>query len=260
MTDTTASMALPRIKSVSRADVNAALSAGLADFQRAPIYSLFFGAILAGIGLILTLILYQRGLSLWALPLAAGFPLIGPFAAVGLYEISRRLERGEPLEWGPILTAGFRSQHGQLPLFMVLAVFLFFAWIVLARVVFAISFGTASMTNVSSSLELFLTAPGLLMLAIGTLVGAALAALLFAISVVSVPLLVDRNIDVVTALITSVRATIENQSAMLYWGLIVALATVVAMLPLFLGMVLVFPALGHASWHLYRRMIDAEGA
>ncbi|MEM8538514.1 MAG: DUF2189 domain-containing protein, partial [Pseudomonadota bacterium] len=255
MVDASVPMTAPDVRQISRADVTSALRAGLADFQKAPMLSLAFGAVFSVAGIGLALLLLQFGVGYWLLPLAAGFPLIGPFAAVGLYEISRRLEAGEPLHLRPILAAGFRSPHGQLPLFAVLAILFLFAWLVLARVIFAVSFGTTSMTNVMTSLEVFLTPSGLIMLAVGSVVGAALASLLFAISVVGVPLLVDRDVDVVTAIITSVRATLENQGVMLFWGLCVAVATIVAMLPLFLGMILVFPVLGHTSWHLYRALI-----
>ncbi|MEM6634545.1 MAG: DUF2189 domain-containing protein [Pseudomonadota bacterium] len=246
------------IRQISRSDVMAALRAGLSDFQKSPLLSFAFGAVFSIVGIGLALLLVRGGFAYWLLPLAAGFPLIGPFAAVGLYEISRRLEAGEPLELRLILTAGFRSPHGQLPLFMVLAVFFLLAWLVLARVIFALSFSTASMTNVMTSLEVFLTPPGLIMLVVGSIVGAALASLLFAISVVGVPLLMDRDVDVVTAMIISVRATLENQATMLYWGIFVAVATIIAMLPMFLGMILVFPVLGHASWHLYRALIPKD--
>ncbi|MEM7295045.1 MAG: DUF2189 domain-containing protein [Pseudomonadota bacterium] len=255
MVDASMPIAMPEVRRISGEDLRTALTAGLVDFRRAPLLSLFFGAVFALIGLCLTLLLVNRGTSYWLLPLAAGFPLIGPFAAVGLYEISRRLEMGDPLALWPILTAGFRNPHGQLPLFAVLAVFFFLAWLVLARVIFAVSFGTASMTNVMTSVEVFFTGPGLIMLGIGSLVGAALALLLFSISVVGMPLLLDRDVDIATAIIVSVRATIENQGAMLGWAAFIAAATVVAMLPLFFGMALVFPVLGHASWHLYRRVV-----
>ncbi|MEO0665869.1 MAG: DUF2189 domain-containing protein [Pseudomonadota bacterium] len=258
MVDVSAPPEPVEIKQISRDDVRDALRAGLADFQKTPMLSLFFGLVFSLVGVVLALLLVRGGASYWVFPLAAGFPLIGPFAAVGLYEISRRIEAGEEVSLGPVLMAGFRSPHGQLPLFMVLAVIFFLAWIVLARVIFAVSFGTASMTNVMTSIEVFFTPQGLIMLAVGSLAGAALAALLFAISVVGVPLLVDRDIDIVTAIITSVRATIDNQSALAGWAVTVAVATIVAMLPLFLGMVLVFPVLGHASWHLYRAMIPKD--
>lgn len=245
-------------RQISKADVQNALRAGLADFQKTPLLSFFFGAVFSIAGICLALLLARGEVGYWLLPLAAGFPLIGPFAAVGLYEISRRIEAGEPLQLSAILTTIFRSPNGQLPLFMVLVVFFFLAWLVMARVIFAVSFGTASMTNVLTSVEVFFTAPGLVMLAVGSLVGAALAALLFSISVVGVPMLMDRDVDFVTAMITSVRATLDNQSTMLIWGLTVAVATIIAMLPIFLGMVLVFPVLGHASWHLYRAIIPQE--
>ena len=258
MTDATASLPLPAIKSITRDDVLTALKSGLADFQRAPVYGLFFGLVFSVVGITISMALFQGEISYWIFPVAAGFPLIGPFAAVGLYEVSRRLEVGEEVSWGPILSAGFRHGNSQLPLYAVFAIMAFLAWIVLARVIFAVSFGTASMTNVMTSFDIFLTAPGLAMLIIGTAVGAALAVLIFSVSVIAVPLLLDQDIDVVTAMITSLKATVENRDAMVLWGFIVAAATTVAMLPLFLGMILVFPVLGHGSWHLYRKSIDTR--
>lgn len=259
MTDAVSQPQLPAVNAITSTDIRDAMRAGLADFQRAPAFGLFFGAVFSIAGVAIVWALYTGETSYWIFPAAAGFPLIGPFAAVGIYEVSRRLEAGEELSWNAILGAGFRHKNMQLPLFAVLTVFSFLAWIVLARVIFAISFGTAPMTNVMSSFEVLLTGPGLAMLVIGTVAGAALAALLFSISVVGVPLLLDRDIDVVTAMITSFSATVQNREAMLYWGVIVGGAIFLAMLPLFLGMILVFPALGHASWHVYRKVIDADG-
>ncbi|QPH54819.1 DUF2189 domain-containing protein [Pontivivens ytuae] len=256
MTSIPATTPLPQIRSLTREDVTASLKAGLNDFQRAPVYGLFFGAVFSVVGIAITWALFLGDASYWILPFAAGFPLIGPFAAVGLYEVSRRLEAGEELSWGPILKAGFRQNNSQLPFFAVLTVFGFLFWIVLARVIFAISFGTATMTNVMTSLDVYFTAQGLTMLVVGTVIGAALAALLFSISVVGVPMLMDRDIDVVTAMISSVKAVVENREAMIFWGLMVAIAVFIAMLPLFLGMVLVFPILGHASWHIYRKAVE----
>ena len=250
--------AVPTVDSIDKADVRAALKAGLTDFQRAPIFGLFFGAVFSLAGIAIAWALFQGEASYWIFPVAAGFPLIGPFAAVGLYEVSRRLEADEPLQWGPILMAGFRQRNSQLPFFAVFTVFAFLVWIVLARVIFAVSFGTSTMTNIMTSFEMFFTGPGVIMLIIGTIVGAALAALLFAVSVVGVPLLLDRDIDVVTAMITSFKATVENREAMIFWGMIVVVAVVIAMLPLFLGMILIFPMLGHASWHIYRSVLDGS--
>ncbi|MEO0370096.1 MAG: DUF2189 domain-containing protein [Pseudomonadota bacterium] len=259
MTDTTSPPSpapVPTVRSITTQDVFASLKAGLGDFQRAPMFGLFFGAVFSCFGILMAALLFYGSAGYWVLPLAAGFPLIGPFAAVGLYEVSRRLKMEEPLDWGSVLSAGFTSRSGQLPFFAVVAVFFLLVWIVIARVVFAVTFGTATMTNVMTSIEVYTTFEGLLMLAIGGVVGAALAGLLFSISVVGVPILMDRNIDVVTAMITSFKATVENQGAMMLWAFIIAGATVVATLPLFLGMILIFPMLGHAAWHLYQAVIE----
>lgn len=248
---------MPRVRSISGEDIRTALRKGLNDFQRAPVYALFFGLVFSLTGIAITGALYSGNAGYWVFPIAAGFPLIGPFAAVGLYEISRRLEAGEALSMRAVLLAGLRHRNSQLPMFAVFSVFVFLVWIVLARVIFAISFGTSPVTNIMTSFDVFLTAPGITMLVLGTVAGAALASLLFSVSVVGVPLLLDRDIDVVTAMISSVQATIENAKPMICWGLIIASATLVGMLPLFLGMILIFPLLGFASWHLYRLMLDA---
>ncbi|MEM9043627.1 MAG: DUF2189 domain-containing protein [Pseudomonadota bacterium] len=256
MTNAETALSTLKVNLITKDDIRDILRLGLADFQRAPVFGLFFGLIFSLIGIAIVTALYQGNVGYWIFPIAAGFPLIGPFAAVGLYEVSRRLELGEPLAIRPILLAGFRQKNAQLPLFAVFAVFAFLVWLVLARVIFAISFGTSPVTNIMTSLEVFLTGPGILMLFVGTCVGAALAALLFAVSVIGVPLLLDRDIDVVTAMITSVQATLENVKTMSAWGAFVTVSIVIGMLPIFLGVVLVFPILGFASWHLYQRVID----
>ncbi|MEM7733360.1 MAG: DUF2189 domain-containing protein [Pseudomonadota bacterium] len=246
---------VPAIRQITTDDVFAALKAGLSDFQAAPLFGLFFGAVFSCFGVLMAALLFYGSAGYWVLPLTAGFPLIGPFAAIGLYEVSRRLSADEPLNWGAVLAAGFTSRSGQLPFFAVVAVFFLLVWIVIARVVFAVTFGTASMTNVMTSIEVYTTFEGLSMLVIGSVIGAALAALLFSISVIGVPILLDRDIDVVTAMITSFKATVENRGPMLLWAAIIAGTTLVASLPLFLGMVLIFPTLGHSAWHLYRAVI-----
>lgn len=251
-----AAPAVPEIRSITKADITAALRAGMADFARAPVYGLTLGALFSVVGIAIAYALYSGEAGYWVFPVAAGFPLIGPFAAVGLYEVSRRLETGEPIGWGAVLGAGFRHGNSQLPLYAVIAVFSFLVWIVLARIIFAVSFGTASMTNVMTSFDIFFTGPGITMLIIGSVVGAALAALLFAISAISVPMLVDRDIDVVTAMITSFGAVIENKTALFYWGLIIVVAIILAMLPIFVGMIIIFPILGHTTWHVYRKAVE----
>jgi uncharacterized membrane protein len=260
MADTTAPPPVPSVRSITREDIRAALKDGLTDFKRAPIYGLLFGAVFSLVGIAITWALYRGDASYWIFPVAAGFPLIGPFAAVGIYEVSRRLESGEPLAWGPVLMAGFRQKNSQLPLFAVFTVFAFLVWLVLARVVFAVSFGTATMTNVMTSLDIFFTLQGLTMLVVGTVVGAALAALLFSVSVVGVPLLLDRETDFVSAMLTSIRVVTENPVVMLTWAAIISVTMLLSLVPAFLGLIFTLPILGHTTWHLYQRAVSpAEG-
>lgn len=237
-------------------DVQAALSAGLGDLKRAPMHGMFFGLIFSVVGIAIAYMLLVLANSHWVLPIAAGFPLIGPFAAIGLYEISRRLEADEPLEWQEILGAVMRGGRTQLPFYAFVVLFIYMVWVYLAHLVFALSFGISAMTNVSTSLEILLTPQGIMMLLIGTAVGGAVAAVIFAISVISVPMMLDRDVDIVTAMITSVKSVLQNKRAMLIWAAMLTGACVVAMVPLFLGMIVVFPILGHASWHLYRRAVQ----
>lgn len=255
MTGHSTPSALPDVNAITLADVRGALRAGVADLAGGSLYSLFFGAVFSALGILIWFLLVIEGSSYWALPLAAGFPLIGPFAAVGLYEISRRRERGEALSWPIVLGAVAREGKFQVPSYAFIVLFVFLIWVYLAHLIFALSFGLKPLTNVMTSFDLLLSSAGLTMLIVGTIVGGAIAVFLFVISVVSVPLLMDRDIDVVTAIITSVRAVAASPQPMLIWGVTLAGICVLGMLPLFLGMIIAFPILGHASWHLFRKAV-----
>jgi uncharacterized membrane protein len=149
-----------------------------------------------------------------------------------------------------------RQRSRQIPMMMFVCIFFFLVWVYLAHLIFALSFGLKPMTNVMSSPEILFTQEGVIMLAVGTAIGGGLAFLLFAITVISLPMLLERELDVVTAMIVSFQSVLKNKGPMLLWGLIVVICTMLAMLPLFLGIVVVFPVLGHASWRLYRKTIE----
>jgi uncharacterized membrane protein len=245
----------PAINTLDFGDLSAALRLGWSDFRRAPQFGLFFAAVFVAGGWIMFYALTRAGMLWLSLPAAAGFPIIGPFVACGLYEVSRRLERGLPLSWGEVLGVIWAEKNRQIPSMAVVIVVFFLIWTFLGHMIFALFMGLSVMTNVSSSLAIYLTPNGLGMLAMGTLVGAVLATLLFSITVVSLPLLLDRDVDFVTAMITSFATVRDNPVVMLAWGVIIAGLTFLAMLPGFLGLFVVFPLLGHATWHLYRRAL-----
>ncbi len=236
------------------ADLRVALGKGWADFRAHPLYGMFFASIYIAGGLILAWLLATYGNSMWLIPVASGFPLIAPFTAVGLYEVSRRREAGLPLSWGAVLGA-LRGRGDDQLLMIGGFVFVGFTfWMILAHGIFAIFMSESGMG--SQSLSLLQSPAGLGMLAVGTVTGAMMAFLFYAVTVISLPLLVDRDIDFLTAIIRSLRAVQLNQLVMTTWAAIIALTLFAAMVPAFLGLLVVLPVLGHATWHLYRRTVD----
>ena len=246
--------AVPEVNEVDLSDLRTSLALGWQDFRRAPLYGLVFAAVYVLGGWLIFWATTTKGQLWWTLPAGAGFPILGPFIACGLYEISRRLEVGEPLDAG-IFGVIWRQKDRQIPSIAAVVVVFFLFWNFLAHMIFALFLGTSTMTNVSSSLTVFTTPEGMVMLAVGTVVGAVFAALLFSLTVVSLPMLLDREVDFVTAMLTSLALVRENPRVMLGWGGLIGLCLFLAMLPGFLGLFVVLPLFGHASWHLYRRAI-----
>lgn len=235
-------------------DLVAAFSAGWHDFKAYPIFGLFFAAIYVGAGIFLYIALFNWGQAVWLVPAAAGFPLLAPFTAVGLYEVSRRREAGLPLRWGAILGALRGRGEGQL-LMMGGFIFVGFTfWIILAHGIFAIFLAESGIG--SESMELFTTTAGLLMLLVGGAVGGIMALTFYAITVMSLPMLVDRDVDFITAIIVSLAAMRNNRAVLLGWAVLIAICLFVAMLPFFIGLLIVLPIFGHATWHLYRRTVS----
>jgi len=248
--------AAPEVREITVDTVKVALRRGFDDFKAAPGYGLFFGGIYVVGGLFLWALSRMIGNAGILVPLAFAFPLVGPFLAIGLYEVSRRRESGEPLEKGAILGAVFRQRDGQMPFMGVVILFLTLSWLVLARVTFALFLSNDAMTNIFTTREAIFSVDGLIMMAIVSVLGAAFALLVFSMTVVGMPLLLDREIDVVTATITSVQAVTENFKPMMFWALIVVGVLAVAMLPAFLGLFIALPVLGHGTWHLYRAVVE----
>ncbi len=240
-------------RDLTEQDLRAALAAGWSDFKANPAFGLFFAAFYVIGGMLLYFGLFARGEAAWFIPIAAGFPLFAPFAAVGLYEVSRRREAGEKMDWGAILGALRGRGDEQLLVMGVVVLLVFGFWIILARGIFAIFMAQSGIGT--ESLALLASAPGIGMLLLGSLAGAAVAGVLFSITVVSLPMLMDRDVDFVTAIIVSLETVRANPQIMLKWAAIIAVGLFVAMVPLFLGLFVALPVLGHATWHIYRRAV-----
>lgn len=248
----------PEILHVDWSDITHALRAGWRDFLKAPHYGLFFACFYVAGGWLVYWSVTAKGQLWWTLPASAGFPILGPFIACGLYEVSRRLEQGIPLERHEVFGVIFRQKDRQIPSMAAIVVVFFLFWNFLAHMIFALFLGNATLTNVTSSLAVFATPEGLTMLAVGTAAGAVFATLLFSLTVVSLPMLLDREVDFVTAMLTSFGVVTESPLVMLGWGTLIGAMLFAGMVPGFFGLFAVLPILGHATWHLYRRAIAWE--
>lgn len=236
-------------------DLRGALAAGWRDFAANPMFGLFFASIYVVMGVLLYQGLMIRGAAAWLLPIVAGFPLFAPFAAVGLYEVSRRRQIGLALGWRPVLGA-LRGRGDDQLLMMGGLVFVAFSfWMGIAHGIFAIFLANSGIGM--ESLEMLRSGSGLMMLLVGGGVGALMALALYSVTVISLPMLVDRDVDFITAIIVSLATVRSNGVVMVVWAGVIAVSLFVAMLPFFLGLFLVLPVLGHATWHLYRRAVGS---
>ena len=248
--------AYPAIRKIGMIDLMSALSEGTRDFWAKPSHYAFLGLIYPVMGVLLAL--WTSGANTWPLlyPLVSGFALVGPFAALPLYEISRRLEAGEPATWSD---ARGVLRSPALPAIAVLGLLLFAVftlWLTSAQALYEALFGFRPPASLWSFVgEVLTTQQGWTLIVAGNLVGLVFAVVTLATTVVAFPMLLDRDCGAMVAVQTSVRAVIANPVPMALWGLIVAGAMVLGSLPLLVGLAVAVPVLGHATWHLYRRIV-----
>ncbi len=247
---------LPKVLSVDTSYPWKWLKQGLDDLKANPVASLFYGVIfvLMGHGL---LWLMGHAVQL-ELALATAFLLLAPFLATGLYDLSRRRERGESTGLLHSMTA-WRRNMVSIAVFAAALGIITVAWIRLSALMFAVTFIGASSPTVGASVaDLYFSGAGLQFLVVFFVIGACVAALVFAVSVISVPMLLDRKVDFFTAAATSFKTVGKNPKPMLLWAAMIAGLTLIGLAPMFLGLAVTMPIVGHASWHAYRDLVEPE--
>jgi uncharacterized membrane protein len=247
---------LPEVRQIGVADLKDVLARGFEDFAAYRTDVIFLCIVYPVIGLILGRLAFGYGTLPLLFPLASGFALVGPFAAVGLYEMSRRREQGGNVAWPDAFGVIGSRSFGAIVVLGLLLVVIFLLWLIAAESIYEITLGPEPPASLSSFVrDVFTTGAGWALIVVGVGVGFLFAVLALVISVVSFPLLLDRDVGLGTAVWTSVRAVIVNPVPMAVWGLIVASGLVIGSIPLFLGLIIVMPVLGHATWHLYRKVV-----
>jgi uncharacterized membrane protein len=251
--------AAPVIRTIGLSDLRRALQLGWEDFKAVPSHAIMLCVIYPVLGIVLARVVHGYSVLPLLFPLAAGFALLGPFAALGLYELSRRRETGEePSAWDAVEV--FRSpSFGAMLGLGVLLLALFVTWIATAQAIYVAAFGYETAAGIPDFARRVLTTPqGWWLIIVGCGVGFLFALIALCISVVSFPMMLDRHATAGEAMVTSLRAMAQNPVPMAAWGLIVAVLLVLGTLPFFLGLAVVIPLLGHATWHLYRETIAPE--
>ncbi len=244
------------VRTIGAADLKDALVKGFDDFKAMPTFALFLVIIYPIIGLVLFRVVFGHDLLPLAFPLIAGFTLLGPLAAIGLYQMSRLREQG----LGVSLEALKLHRHASIGAIVTLGIVLlaiFFAWLVTAQAIYHLIFGNAVPASIAEfARQVFTTSAGWTLIFVGCGIGFVFATVVLTISVMSFPMLLDKNVDAATAVRTSVRAVLANPMTMAMWGLVVAGGLVIGSLPFLIGLAIVLPVLGHSTWHLYRKVVE----
>jgi uncharacterized membrane protein len=248
--------ALPAVRRIEVADLKHVLAKGISDFAAYRTDVMFLCIIYPIAGLLLAWLAFGYDLLQLVFPLAFGFALIGPLAAVGLYEISRRREQGADISWADAFGVVRAPAFGAILVLGLVLLAILLLWLAAAQAIYVMTLGPEPPASVGAfARDVFTTRAGWTLVVVGVGVGAAFAVLVLTISVVSFPLLLDRYVGLYAAVATSVRAVATNPGPMAVWGLIVAGALVIGSIPLLLGLIVVMPVLGHATWHLYRKVV-----
>lgn len=232
------------------------LAAGWRDFTRAPGFGIMVALLCLAAGWGMVALTVWAGHTFWLVLGVFGFPLAAPFAALGTYEVSRLRGLGEKPNVGRVLRVLWVEKGGQLPFLSALMMVALLFWFFLGHMIFALFLGLKPMTNIMSSAGVFLSVDGVMMFGLGSAVGAAFALLLYAMCVLGLPLLLDREVDYVTAMLRSIKMVAANPVVMIGWAAFIAVVLFLAMLPAFLGLLIALPWLGHASWHVYAGLRD----
>jgi len=248
---------LPAVRSITATELKDALSRGLDDLGAYRTDVVFLCLIYPLVGIALAWVTFGYEMLPLLFPVASGFALVGPVAAVGLYEMSRRREQGIPITWMDAFGVIASPAFGAILVLGLVLLGIFLLWLVAANVIYDGTLGPEAPASIAAfARDVFTTRAGWAMILVGVGVGFLFAVLVLAISVVSFPLLLDQDVGLHTAVRTSVNAVTANPGPLALWGLIIAAALVVGSIPAFLGLIIVLPVLGHATWHLYRQVVE----
>jgi len=251
-------LAMPKIRKITADQPWRWLSAGWKDLWRAPTVSLSYGLLFAVGGYVLTAFIWVAEIFSLVLPMMAGFMLIAPILSVGLYDASRRIEDGRPVTLGSALTA-WRANTSQIALMGLVLMLFLLAWLRFATLIFALFFGSSPpRPEPLFLLDVFASSSSLPFLAVGSAIGGVLAAAVFAISAVSIPLLLDRNVNVIMAIAASFEAVRQNFWPMALWAWLIAMFIGAGLVSAYLGLIVTLPLIGHATWYAYRDLIQWE--